>query len=365
MSPSLLQLGRRMVRSITVGRHGAAEARQRKGLILLYHRVASPECDPQQLCVSPENFAAQLPVLKQVARPLPLAEMASRVIAKDGNGHGNLLGNADAPAVAVTFDDGYADNFLTARPILAAQEIPATVFVAAGYVDAQREFWWDELEGLLLHPGELPRRLSISAVDGPLSCDLNGSPRYSQADFARHRGWSVTEPDDPTPRHALYRLLCERLRRMPVATREQALVDVLRWAGRQRRVRESHRAVSADELREWARNDSIEIGAHTMHHPILSGLSADAQECEIVHSRRRLHEITGTAPTSFSYPYGTRRDYGGRTVQLVRSAGFSRACVNSPGFVGRRTDPFRLPRFVVRDWPADVFARRIEEWLRG
>ncbi len=354
-----------MVRSVTVGRRGADEQSGRRGLILLYHRVASPECDPQQLCVSPENFAAQLQVLRQIACPVPLTEMVSRVSASKGNGNGISPGAPSAPAVAVTFDDGYADNFSTALPILAQHGIPATVFVAAGYIDAAREFWWDELEDLLLHSSELPRRLSLATHDGSIACELDGAARYDDADFVKNRGWSIAQAVDPTPRHALYRTLCNRLRPMPVAARERVLEELLRCTGRERRMRESHRIVSSQELRQGAREGMMEIGAHTMHHPVLTGLSAEAQQSEIAQSRHRLHEITGTEPTSFSYPYGTRHDYNRRTVRLVRAAGFSRACANHAKVVDDRSDPFHLPRVVVRDWPADVFSRKIEEWLRG
>ena len=365
MPSSLMHFGRSVARSITLGRSSAAEASRHKGLILLYHRVASPDCDPQQLCVSPDNFTAQLRVLKQIACPLPLAELVTQAASQNGNGNGHSIGSNTSPAVAVTFDDGYADNFHAAQPILAEHGIPALVFIAAGYVDAGREFWWDELEQLLLQPGVLPQELSLAALDGARSYHLDGAARYDEADLVRHRAWSISQPTDPTPRHALYRVLCDRLRRMTVASREQSLDELFRWAGRGRIARDSHRAMSSEELRSLSRCDSIEIGAHTMHHPVLAGLSPDAQESEVVRSRHRLFEITGTPPTSFSYPYGTRRDFRGRTVQIVRSAGFSRACANSAGLVDDRTDAFRLPRHVVRDWPADVFARKVEEWLRG
>ena len=66
-------------------------------------------------------------------------------------------GDVPSAGVVVTFDDGYADNFHNAKPLLERYEIPATVFVTTGYLQDQREFWWDELERILLQPGTLPR----------------------------------------------------------------------------------------------------------------------------------------------------------------------------------------------------------------
>jgi hypothetical protein len=84
---------------------------------------------------------------------------------------------------------------------------------------------------------------------------------------------------------------------------------------------------------------------------------------QIVESKTRLQEITGCAVTGFAYPFGGRADYTPKTVGLVREAGFSLACANVPGLVRRRTDPFQLPRVLVRNWDADVFAGRLREWL--
>jgi peptidoglycan/xylan/chitin deacetylase (PgdA/CDA1 family) len=104
-------------------------------VILMYHRVASPDVDPLELCVAPERFAEQLELLQSLGRILPLDEIAG--VKKNG------------PAFALTFDDGYADNALVADPLLRAHDAPATAFVVAGAVGSGRAFWWDRLAAVV------------------------------------------------------------------------------------------------------------------------------------------------------------------------------------------------------------------------
>ena len=114
-----------------------------RAVILLYHRVADLPSDPQLMAVTPRHFAEHLEVIRQSCRPLRLHDL------------GEALPDR---SVVVTFDDGYADNLHHAKPLLAAHDVPATVFVTSGYVGSDREFWWDDLERILLETPSLPRR---------------------------------------------------------------------------------------------------------------------------------------------------------------------------------------------------------------
>lgn len=104
------------------------------GYIILYHRVADAKHDPHLLCVSPKNFREQIKFFKENFRAMPLGQLVWEVRSKK-------LKNK---SVAITFDDGYADNLHDALPILKEYNIPATIFLTAGYVGQDKPFYWDE-----------------------------------------------------------------------------------------------------------------------------------------------------------------------------------------------------------------------------
>src|SRR5262249_41100114 len=133
-------------------------------LILVYHRVTDLTSDPQWLCVPPPRLVEHLEVVRRAYDPLPLSHLRQRWKEK----------NVRRKSVAITFDDGYADNLLEAKPLLEPWDVPATVFIATGQTGSQSEFWWDELECLLLQPSELPPRLSLTVDGRAYSWDLGG-----------------------------------------------------------------------------------------------------------------------------------------------------------------------------------------------
>jgi peptidoglycan/xylan/chitin deacetylase (PgdA/CDA1 family) len=334
-------------------RRAARWAKQRvtpSALILMYHRVTELPSDPQLMSVSPQHFAEHLEVMRRHARPLRLQQLAQTLQAGRVPEHG----------VVVTFDDGYADNLLDARPLLERFEVPATIFVTAGQLNSRQEFWWDELDRLLLQPGTRPASLNLTLTGQQHTWTLNGTAIYDAASFERHRGWHVERSDDPTPRQAVYRVVYRLLHALPAAERNAALEALRTWATLAPTGRPSHRALTIDELPRLSADDLIEIGSHTMSHPDLAGLSLADQRHEIQQSKTRLEEIVGRPVPSFAYPFGSGTS---ETVALVREAGHEYACSSRPDVVWSDADPLRLPRVVVRDSDGDQFARRLGYWL--
>ncbi len=317
-------------------------------LILMYHRVATLPSDPFQLAVSPDHFAEHMEVLWREYRPTALKSLVN--------------GRSWIPrrCVVVTFDDGYQDNLVHAKPRMAAHEIPGTVFVSPGYVDSGREFWWDELERLILTPGKLPQRISIAVNGRTFEWNLKSGAEYTDADYETHRGWDGACPVKPNPRQELFLALHQLLRPLPETEQRRVLDQLDQWTGLTR-TRESHQTLSSDELGELDEGNLIEIGAHTMTHPVLAAHPSAVQKEEILKSKKSLESELGHPVDSFAYPYGTRDDYTHETVGILRELGFASACTTTPGLNARDCDPFQLRRVVVRDWDGDRFARMLRE----
>ena len=173
----------------------------------MYHRVAELEVDPWALCVTARHFSEHLEVLQKEAQPISLKQLV----------RAHLEGKIPDRAVAVTFDDGYADNLYSAKPLLEKYNIPATVFVASGYIGHQGEFWWDELERIFLQPGTLPEILTLSINGKSYQWELGEAAAYSEDNYQRYCGWTVDWQEAPGLRQSLYLSLHQLVQPLPEA----------------------------------------------------------------------------------------------------------------------------------------------------
>jgi peptidoglycan/xylan/chitin deacetylase (PgdA/CDA1 family) len=322
-----------------------------KAIILLYHRVFDACIDPQLLCVTPKNFAFHMEHLRRHYHVISLRELRQAL----------LEGTLPKRVIVVTFDDGYADNLWNAKPILEHYEIPATVFVSTGYVGQKCGFWWDELERLLLHPGQVPRTLRLIINNKLYEWNLGDPAKYPPSEFERYRDWHVLMKEDPTPRHQAYRDLHRLLRSLPEVERRQVLNQLRSWVSVDENSWRDYRPLSSTEILDLTRDGLVEVGAHTVNHPVLAALSVEEQRYEILESKRFLEVVLGHPVIHFAYPYGSLVDYTPQTVALVREAGFEDACsnFNSTVSINRRLDIYQLPRFLVRNWTKEEFAQKL------
>lgn len=317
--------------------------------ILMYHRINEGGNDPWDLCVSPHNFAGHLQAIRNAGfETVTVAELA-RVCAAGRRPHRML---------AVSFDDGYADNLLHGHPLLREHDVPATIFVTSGYVGAEREFWWDALERIFLRPGRLPSELMLDFGAAGGRYDLGSAEFYTLADFDRHIEWRGCQPP-PTARHEVFLAVWSVLSTLPDGERDVALDHLTAWAGVSDAPRETHRALSEEELQCLARDDQIEIGAHTVSHPRLAALSLEQQKYELAESRRRLQEIVGKPIAGCSYPNGSIP-----TQSLVAASGYSYACTSRYRPLRRAESSMCLPRMVVPNLDPERFDGEILDRIR-
>jgi peptidoglycan/xylan/chitin deacetylase (PgdA/CDA1 family) len=314
--------------------------------------VAEVSSDPWLLCVTPQHFAEHLEVLRKHCCPMPLQQLTQAL----------QQGRLPHRSVVITFDDGYADNLHNAKPLLERYGIPATVFLSSGYIGYEREFWWDELERLLLQPGTLPETLYLSINGKTYHWELGEAAHYTKDAYQRHCCWQFEQEHDPSPRHSLYRSLYQLLCPLLAGQRRELLNELLAWAGTKPLNRSTHRSLTLAEVSALGQGELIEVGAHTVTHPFLSSLSVASQRGEIEQSKACLEQIVRHPVSSFAYPHG---NYTVETATLVREAGFTCACSTAADVVWRGTDCFQLPRVVVEDWDGQEFARQLDEWFHG
>jgi peptidoglycan/xylan/chitin deacetylase (PgdA/CDA1 family) len=293
-------------------------------LILIYHRVLV-EADPL-LPDEPDAaaFEAIADLLADHFNVLPLREAGARLAA----------GSLPDRALCITFDDGYANNLAVAEPILASRRLPATVFVATGYLNGGRMFNDTVIEAVR-HAGD--------------SLDLTdlGLGRFELRDAAAKRG-------------AIAAIL-PRLKYRPLDERRRAAESIAERVGARL---PDDLMLTDEQVRELHRR-GVEIGAHTVDHPILANVAADRARDEMAGSKRRLEQIIGGPVATFAYPNGRPgQDYHAIHARLARETGFSLAVSTAWGAATRASDPYQLPRIAPWDRTAIRYSARLLKAFR-
>ncbi len=238
-------------------------------------------------------------------------------------------------ALSITFDDGYADNFTTALPLLQKHGMCATFFVACGFLDGGR-MWNDTLIE------------AVRAVEfGELDLHFLGLDRHSVRSSAEKR--------------ATIERLLPKLKYLPLDERAEkiaAIVDKCRVSLR------DDLMMTTEQMRAL-RAAGMEIGGHTCRHPILGRLEDEEAFSEIAEGKRRLEAALGESVNLFAYPNGKPGvDYDGRHVRMVRRAGFKAAVSTAPGVGRPGGDMFQLPRFTPWDRTRMRFGLRLVNNMR-
>jgi len=299
----------------------------------MYHRIADDPVDNWRLSVSSAYFSEQLQVLRRTRYPLPLAEFTSRLLA------GTLPQNA----VALTFDDGYFDNLEAGKPLLSAADVPATVFLATGYLNRSGEIWSDELAKLILL-GSCGQRFELKVGGRLIPVQLgtksptrkNGTVR---ATLLKRRKAELTEIWE-----AFRRL--EDKERIEFMAELRSKIDVVNCRA------SPGRAMTSEEVLTLAKDGLVTIGAHTVTHPILPAL--EPAECyrEVKESKLACEALVGVPVQSFAYPYGKFDD---KSRAAVEAAGFAFACSTQEKPAFATSDIFALPRLHVSNMGGDAF----------
>lgn len=319
---------------------GTANLLGSPAVVLLYHRVLALLPDPQELAVQPDYFEEHLAILKSEYHPVTAEEFADHLKRKKKFRKGTVL---------VSFDDGYADNFQHALPILESQEVQALFFITTSFLGTGRELWWDDLERILLGTKMKPHALALHIESEKFRYDTSQEKTL----------WEI------------YYQLQERLRLSHPDTIASVVKQLQIWAALPEEGRPRNRMMRFDELAKMASSSYAAIGAHTHRHPALGVLSYDEQKQEILQSAEILESSISEKIRYFSYPYGARKILGSKryynqdSLRIVRELGFDMAFANYYGQVHRWTNPYAIPRILVRNWPGEEFRERMRKFFRA
>ncbi len=231
--------------------------------------------------------------------------------------------------LAITFDDGYADNYTLAMPILRRLGLNATFFVAPGFLNGGRMFNDTVIETIRQAPG--------------LQLDLRsmGLESYSIGTTAERLA-----AIDRLLRKLKYFSIEERTERVTAIARkiDASLPDDL---------------MMTDQQVLGMKRAGMTIGAHTMSHPILAAVEDEVARAEIVQSKQYLESLLGERVDLFAYPNGRpKQDYASAHVSMAREAGFKVAVSTAAGVFRPGDDQFQIPRFTPWDRSSFRFAVR-------
>lgn len=323
------------------GRH-RWRARRPSLLVLTYHRVlpaAHPDMAFMQpgMVVTPETLRLHMRVLKEFFELVDLNDWAERV--RSGR-------PVPLKACALTFDDGWRDNYEFAFPILRDEAAPATIFVVSDMVGTEKGFWPERLARALqrwasLPPGDCEREPAFTWLRELVSATrVNGACDRDVIDAAIVRAKQHTDDE-------IERRLAEIERHWHAAPAESVPRDMVSW----------------EELREMQASGVFSVGSHTRRHRRMQeGLAPGIVQDEILGSGTVLRERLGVETRLFCYPNG---DWTTAAEHVVRER-YQAACLTKPGWNFIGDDVYRLRRInmhndMTRDRTA--FLARISGWV--
>lgn len=285
--------------------------------ILLYHRV-NDDNDPFFGGTHVKVFENHMAIISKYFNVIPLDELVDRAI------------NNDLPsnAIAITFDDGYKDNYENAYPILKRYNLPATIFLTSGPIESKLPLWHDRVFDAfrrtkarnLLFAGKCYQLLSITDKNFVMNRVLQNL-----------RECNIQERD---------KLIQHIISSLEVSETSVLIDEMLSW----------------QDIKEMSENN-ISFGAHTVTHPILTQISLQEATNEIITSKRVIEKRLGMEVKLFAYPNGSRFDFNEPIKRAVKDAGFLCGVTTVWGNNDVNTGLFELRR--MQSWDIDPYMTAI------
>ena len=293
--------------------------KKKKLFILIFHRVLDEPDFMRPGEVDKHVFSWQMQLLAKYFNVLPLADALERLD----------KGELPSRAVCITFDDGYADNYLNALPILKQHNFSATFFIATGY--------------------------------------LNGGTMWNDQVIETLRNFTDAQLDLRKIKLGIYNTQTETEK---LQAAEQIILQIKHFPPRQRMEYTAYIAsfdkglsdelMMTDEQLVKLYQSGMEIGGHTVTHPIMAKISGKQLKTEILDNKNTLRALLNTDIRFFAYPNGKLgQDYLFEHVNLIKGYGYQAAVSTQWGVTGRDSDRFQLPRFTPWDQHPVKFMGRL------
>ncbi|RJR35894.1 MAG: hypothetical protein C4576_24460 [Desulfobacteraceae bacterium] len=279
--------------------------------ILMYHGITPEKLPIEDWCFTESAIFQEH--LKYLRNHFYLTSLSGAV---------DLLmsGRIKEPTAVITFDDGFASTYDLVFPLLKETGVPVAIFLSTKFIDSDDTIWFCRLHQALtatvapefVWRGERLRidgKARKAAVSNLLQAALKELPR-DQLDAEVHE---------------IARMLSQRAK--PVGEKSP------------------FRILSAGQISQMQQSGLVEFGAHSHSHAILSRLSSEEQEKEIMLSKENVERLTKRPCRYFSYPNGRRQDYDITTIHLLRSAGFIAALTTVSGPNDKHSPLMELNRY--------------------
>jgi peptidoglycan/xylan/chitin deacetylase (PgdA/CDA1 family) len=300
--------------------------KHKKLFILIYHRVLDEPDFMRPGEVDKAAFTWQMELLSKYFNVLPLHDALQKM----------QTGTLPSRAVCITFDDGYADNYTNALPILKRFSLTATFFIANGFLNGGR--MWNDTVIEAVRNYNLPE-LDLSAID-----------------------LGVYDVSNQTQKNETAAQILQKIKHLPLERRSQHITYI---AAQSHNLPDNLMMTTAQLVQ--LHQNGVEIGGHTINHPILAKLDNQTAEQEIAENKTFLEKLLNTRLRFFAYPNGKPdEDYLPQQIQIVKNAGYQAAVSTQWGVSHRSSDEWQLPRFTPWDTtPLKFMLRLIFKYCAG
>lgn len=293
-----------------------------KAIILVYHRVIDfkEETIPllDGIYVTKQTFQKHMKYLSKNHNVVSLEELIDTI--KRGRKFKDYT-------CAITFDDGWQDNYKYAFPILKKFNLPATILLTTGFIGKTEWFWQDKVMYLIYNFLENKEQLKKEIDDVTKS-------------------WNILTPllKNNTLSEEHLNEIINKLKELPINEIDK-IIDEMKVKLKIKDFPSKRLTLNWEEIDEMA-NDNITFGSHTVNHPILTNLSDDEITTELSISKKTLDEYLSIKIRGFCYPNG---DYNAKIKKMTKENGYGYAVTTQKGFTTNQDDLYGIKRIAVHN----------------